>query len=130
MKKAEYSDIGNERSEVFIFKEFRFMKKNYTSIEKIARAAAKATYISILKFAQADSKHDTVAGLLNLKNGADCSMMDNGDKLIITFTQYGQNKIEDTKKALNNPATQRTLAGLYAGGVFFYDASGRDVKMN
>jgi hypothetical protein len=105
------------------------MKKNYTSIEKIARAAAKATYVSVLKFAQADSKHDTVSGLLNLNIGADCSMMDNDNKLIITFTQFGQNKIADVKKVFNNPATQRTLAGFYAGGVFFYDASGREVKM-
>jgi hypothetical protein len=129
MKKAEYSDIGNERSEVFIFKEFRFMKKNYTSIEKIARAAAKATYISILKFAQTDSKLDTVMGLLNLTT-ADCSAMENGNKCIITFTQYGMNRVPDVKKSLNVPATQRTIAGLYAGGIFFYDPSDNVIKMN
>jgi len=41
-----------------------------------------------------EGRHYKAACLLNLKNKVDCKMMDNGNSLIITFTQHGQNRVE------------------------------------
>jgi hypothetical protein len=76
-----------------------------------------------------ENRHNKAACLLGLKNNIDCKMMDNDNKLIITFKQFGQGKIECVKKALNSPAVKKALTKLYSGGIFFYSSSDRQIEM-